>query len=365
MEDLLLLQLVREVSVLADPKRPGKVTQRAWDEARASLGSSISSSSPSSPAIAVSALSSSSASALPSSARSIARSLRRPWREVLEIAHEPPTHWAKTLGARESENASRWLTAEHVAYVLKLAARRWGVEKLTAQQYETERKLMIEKNRRRRPLRLPTADQICLFAQREIYGASGVGVPRFGTWERALALAGLGSARRGRRGTTVQPLPLLDLLDRYCAAYGSEPTPRRLWRFADEQKLPYAMVSGKRAWAEVIAVWRKRREANGLPAPRPVEAPTAGENALVGLRVPSKRKKPGASAWSDPETCLLAITRYLEQIPKGKRANLLDYQAWASQGQRGPSFSALKKHGGWAKMSEIARQRMLEKMRAR
>jgi hypothetical protein len=355
-DDLLLLQLVREVSILADRKRPEKVTQSAWDAARSTLDSAEGSD-PDTCYLPV--------SPIPSSARSIARSLKRPWREVLEIAHEPPTSWAKTLGTSEAENAYHWLTAEHVAYVLKLAARRWGVKKLTAQQYETERKLMIEENRRYlhgRRLRLPTADQISLFTQREIYGVTGVGVPRFGTWERATALAGLGSARRGRRGTTVQPLPLLDLLDRYCAAYGSEPAPRRLWRFANEQKLPHVMVSGKRAWAEAIAVWRKRREANGLPAPRPVEAPTAGENALVGLRVPRKRKKPRPSAWSDPEKCLLAITRYLEQIPKGKHANMLDYQAWASQGQRGPSFSALKKHGGWAKMSEIARQRMLREM---
>jgi hypothetical protein len=357
-EDLLLLQFVREVSILADRKQPGEVTQRAWDEARSTLDSAASEGSdtrdlPVSP--------------LPSSARSIARSLKRPWHEVLEIAHEPPGEWAKALGAGESEYAYHWLRAEHVAYVLKLAARRLGVSKLTRKQYETERKLMIEENRRYlhgRRLRLPTAHQIRLFTQREIYGASGVGVPSAGTWDRALELAGLASARRlpVLRVQPVQPLPLLDLLDRYCAANGSEPTPRRLWAFADEQKLPYAMMSGKRAWAEVIAVWRKRREADGLPAPRPAEAPTAGENALAGMRLPTKPKKSKATAWSDPEKCLRAITLYLEQIPKGKHANVLDYQGWASQGQRGPSIGALKQHGGWSKMSKIARQRMLREL---
>jgi hypothetical protein len=349
---------VREVSILADRKRPEKVSQRAWDEARSTLdseegGDPDTCDLPASP--------------LPSSARSIVRSLGRPWREVLEIAHEPPATWAKTLGESEAENAANWLTSEHVAYVLKLAARRWGVSELTQQQYETERKLMIEEHRRYlhgRGLRLPTAEQIRFFTQRELYGAVGVGVPKAGTWDRALALAGLASARRPSvlRVQPVQPLPLLDLLDRYCTAYGSEPTPRRLWAFADEQKLPYVMMSGKRAWAEVIAVWRRRREADGLSAPQPAEAPTAGESALVGMRLPTKPKKTKATAWSDPEKCLLAITRYLEQVPKSKHANALDYNAWANQGQRGPSVGTLQKHGGWAKMREIAHQRMLAQM---
>jgi hypothetical protein len=80
------------------------------------------------------------------------------------------------------------------------------------------------------------------------------------------------------------------------------------------------------------------------------------------MRLPTKRKKPKATAWSDPEKCLQAITRYLEQIPKGKHANVFDYQGWANQGQRGPSIGALKQHGGWSKMSKIARQRMLREL---
>jgi hypothetical protein len=235
---------------------------------------------------------------------------------------------------------------------------------LTKKQYEVEREKMIAENWRYylhgRRLRLPRAESICLCTQREIYGATGAGVPQVGTWDRALELADLDSARRGRRRTTAQPLPLLDLLERYCAVYGSEPMPRRLWRFANEQKLPYVMMSGKVAWAEVIALWRRRRNAMGLPAPKPPEAPNTGENALVGIRIPKKRKSPRKSAWRDPEKCLRAITRYLEQIPKGKRANVLDYGAWASQRGRGPSLTALRQHGGWLKMRQIAHQRMLD-----
>jgi hypothetical protein len=85
MEDLLLLQLVREVSILADRKRPETVTQCAWGEARSTLDSAEGGD-PDACDLPV--------SPLPSSARSIARSLGRPWREVLEIAHEPPGTWA-------------------------------------------------------------------------------------------------------------------------------------------------------------------------------------------------------------------------------------------------------------------------------
>jgi hypothetical protein len=87
-DDLLLLQFVREVSILADRKRPEKVTQRAWDEAHSTLGSAEGGD-PDTCDLAV--------SPLPSSARSIARSLRRPWREVLEIAQEPPAEWSQNL----------------------------------------------------------------------------------------------------------------------------------------------------------------------------------------------------------------------------------------------------------------------------
>lgn len=346
MEDLLLLQFVRKVSILADPARPSEVSQLAWDAARSEVSGSVS-------------------GAAPSSARSIARSLRRPWREVLELAHEDAKPQGKRLAKRDAKNVQHWLTAEHVAYVLRLAARRLGANKLTRKQYEVEREETIAENWRYymhgRRLRLPTEKQICLFTQREIYGATGAGVPDVGTWDRALELAGLDSARRPSvlRVQLVQPLPLLDLLERYCAVYGSEPMPRRLWRFADEQKLPYVMMGGKLAWAEVIALWKRRRKAKGLPAPKPPQAPNAGENALAGMRLPTKHKKAKATAWSDPEKCLRAITRYLEQIPKGKRANALDYSAWASQRGRGPSIGALTQHGGWLKMRQIAHERML------
>jgi hypothetical protein len=169
-EDRLLLQFVRKVSILAEPARPSEVSQLAWDEARSEVGGSVS-------------------AAAPSSARSISRSLRRPWREVLELAHEDAKPQGKSLGQRDAKNVQRWLTAEHVAYVLRLAARRLGASKLTSKQYEVERKEMIAENWRYylhgRRLRLPTADQICSFTQREIYGATGVDVPKVGTWDRA------------------------------------------------------------------------------------------------------------------------------------------------------------------------------------
>lgn len=127
MDDFLLLELVREVALLADRAHPEAVTQRAWDEARAKLGSSSSSLSPE----------------LPSSARSIARSLKRPWREVLKLAHVDLRDRGRQLGQFDAEDAASWLTSDHVAYVLKLVARRLGRRTLTAAQYEAEREAMI------------------------------------------------------------------------------------------------------------------------------------------------------------------------------------------------------------------------------
>jgi hypothetical protein len=342
----LLLVLVREVSLLADPDRPKEVSQREWDEARSKLSSKL--------------------GAIPA-ARSIARKLRLSWPEVVDLAHQPSTAQNQRLGERDSENAQHWLTAEHAVYMMKLVARGLGKSTLTEGQYDVERGEMIARNRRYymhgRRLRMPTSDQICTLMQREIYGATGAGVPFVGTWERALELAELGSAQRARSKATRQPLPLLDLLDRYHDAHGVEPTPTRLWGFAREHDLPYAMTTGKRAWSGVVAVWRKRREAAGLPAPRPPEPLDAGEIALAHFRVRKKPEKTKNTAWGNREKCLLAIIAYLEELPAGKRATAKDYNAWASkQDTRAPNAITLRKHGGWSKMLEDAHQRMLAEL---
>jgi hypothetical protein len=360
-EDLQLLQLVRVVAALADPDDPQSVSQRVWDAARVQLADE----------------------AGPTSARSIARSLRRPWPEVVELAHLSKPKQNKRLGQKGAARAQEWLTIEHVAYVLKLVARRSNKGTITTARYEVERKKMIEANWRYymhgRRLRMPTAAQIRTFTQREIYGAIGPGVSKAGTWERALEFAGLGSATgigssavdhrpssRGRRDLPAPrelPLPLLDLLDRYYAAHGVEPTPTRLWGFAKENELPYSMTSSKKAWSAVIAVWRRRRSAARLPAPAPPEPTTPGENALAHFRASKKPQKTKTTAWSDPEKCLHAIIAYVEALSAGERATSIGYSAWASQhcGQA-PSLYALKKHGGWSKMIEAAHQRMLAQM---
>lgn len=213
---------------------------------------------------------------------------------------------------------------------------------------------------------LPTASRIRKLTQLEIYGVAGLGVPTVDTWERALELAELGSARRGaaRRGSArgserVQPLPLLELFDRYWAATGREPTPQRLW-----------LSRGRRTCRT------RRPSARGSGA----KSPTSGASA---------EKLPGCLRRSRPSLLLQARMRscgcaYRTSARKGRtRAGAIPrsalkrspatsnssggttfyfscYTAWANQ-QKGnaPSLPALAKHGGWLKLREVAHQRIL------
>jgi hypothetical protein len=339
MEPLLLLAAVREVSLLADPDRPSRVSQRAFDAVSAE--------------IAV-ANPDSQLAKLPS-ARAISRKLNRSWSDVLDLAHAPPKTQAQRFGGRRRG----WLTAEHVAYLLRLAAKRLNVNALTEEQYMTEREAITAMSRMHylhgHRLRLPTVAQITSLMRVELYGSSAPGTYLTGTWERALEIAGLDAPKPS---AAIKPTPVGDLLDRYAEAHDSEPTSHRLWRFAQEQGLPYVIVS-EQSFRRTITYWRKRRRADGHSSLRPPEPPTAGENALAYFRAPRKPKKSRKAVWTDPENCLRAITRYLKQVPAGEHATASGYAAWAKLDGNAPSPTALRKHGGWTKMREIAQKRML------
>jgi hypothetical protein len=293
-----------------------------------------------------------------------------PWREALRVAHEDPTPQSRQLGANEAEENRDWLTTEHVAYVLRVVALRLDADSLTEEQYEAERENLLAEAEARHlhehRLRLPKAAQIRISIRTELYGTRNVGTPQVGTWNRALELAGLKPPRPPQgEDVPTQPLLPLDLLDRYYDAHGAEPTPGRLWRFAGENELPYAVIRGKEVWSRVIQKWRKEREARGLPAPKPPKPVTEGENSLTMLRVGGVKDRGRRGSWNDQDKCLKIIIKYLEQLPPGSRATFNGYKTWAKQQSfRTPYLSALDKHGGWSKMRDLAHQQMLKQLKA-
>jgi hypothetical protein len=333
-----LLQEVREVSRLADPINPSTITQRAFDAARKE---------------------SDTYAHLPL-ARDIARQLRWSWAKVLEVAHLSSTTQAKRLSARDKENQD-WLTPEYIAYVLKLVAHRLDAKTVTETQYAAERKRILAENHKRylhgRQLRLPTAAQIKTLVQVELYGTSSAGTPGIGAWGRALELAKL--ELKGRRNRPKLRLPLTALIENYFEKHGKQPTPRELWKFARENKLPHRISKSPNVWDEAIRRWQKKREAQGLPPVAALPPEPQKTEALSFLRVRDTRRY-RRNEWRSQEKILNILIRYIEQIPANEHATSTSYDSWAeSQADLTPTVRAFNQHGGWATTLELAYKQML------
>jgi hypothetical protein len=314
-----MLQGVREVSLLADAAEPTKAAQRAFDAARED---------------------SARFSDLPP-ARSIARQLQMPWLDVLSIAHEPPSKHAHRLGRALTRPEQKWLTDEHIAYVLRLVARSLGTDSVSPSEYRREREAMLAGDRSRylhgRRLRLPTDDQIRI----------AVG----GDWNRALALAGL-SARAPHSGGGVLTL---DLLERCYAAHGAQPSAEELRRFARANRIPY-QPDRTRSWNECVAAWKEERQARGLDAPAglPPRGQRPDYSRNVGAARAGERRR---RDWSHIEDCVEIVMIYLTEL-RNVRSSKRGYQDWAADRADAPGYSAFDAHGGWGRVRAMALARL-------
>jgi hypothetical protein len=305
-DQLLLLAGVREVAALADPDDPERISQRRFDAARAT----------------------SSTRELPT-ARSISRQLRLPWRQVVAIAHEPPETHAHRLGRARTRPEQDWLTEEHIAYVLRLVARKLDAESVSPGQYRREREVMLAVDRRRaRRLRLPTDDQI----------RAAVG----GEWDAALTAAGL-SARTAHVGVGISTV---ELLERCYDAHGAQPSAEELRRFARANRIPY-QPDRSRTWNECVEAWKQSRRERGLAVPDGLpprsQRPDYARN--VGAARAGERRR---RDWSHREDCVEVVILYLAELEPGARSTKRGYQDWASGRADAPSYSAFDAHGGWA-----------------
>jgi tRNA nucleotidyltransferase/poly(A) polymerase len=147
-DPLVLLRDVREVAALANSNEPEAVTQCKRSTAHGALPP----------------------------ARGITERLKLSWTEVLAIAHAPAEEWSKLLGAKDkSLRAIDWLTDEHVAAILGLAAARLGEDTVSVTEYDLERRKLVTADRARW---LPTPRHI---------------VRKTGSWDEPLRVAGLKS----------------------------------------------------------------------------------------------------------------------------------------------------------------------------
>ncbi len=323
MEPLVLLQRVHEVSLCADPSAPTQVSQRAFDAARA--GSAF----PGLPA-----------------ARNIARLLGVTWGEALSVAHEPEGIRAHRLSLkqRQREAPLGWLHDDYVAFALRAVALRLETRTLSISEYRVERERMLAADRARwlhgRQLRLPGDEQV---------------ITHVGSWAAALRLAGLGAAPASKGDQPVVP-PLVEVIERFHASYGTRPTFLALEAFAAGNGIPLPLKKGP-TLNEALAEWQEGRAAQGLPPaaePPPVrERPdyrrNVGAARLGEYRLPARRSL---------EDCIESMQRYLEGLPATARSTQRSYRDWARRQPGAPGAATIGRHGGFELVRGLAQERM-------
>jgi hypothetical protein len=326
LEPHLLLAAVREVSKLANPATPAEASQRAFDNARPR---------------------SSRFHDLPA-ARNIAATLKLPWREVLEVAHEPDDRHNHLLSVRTYNARRPWLTHEYIGFVLKFAAQRLELRSVSPSQYRVERERMLRADRagwlHGRQLRLPNTDQIDAAA---------------GGWDTALALAGLaaraGLAQRSNGQPRTPAATPLELLERFYAIHGTQPSAAGLRVFAQANGIPYSQNRARR-WNESVADWKAKRRARGLRVPD--GPPPRGEHPDytrdVGAALPGEQPR---SKW-DVEDCIAHVVMYLEQLRPGQRSTARGYTDWVKGRNGCPACSTFDQYGGWASVRRLALERL-------
>jgi hypothetical protein len=329
---------VREAARLGAPENPAAVSQRAFDAAR---------------------YQSTRFADLPL-ARDIARQLRMPWAEVLEIAHSPVNGHSLRLGRAHTESAQDWLTPEYIAYVLKLVAHRLGSSSVSPGQYRVERERMLALNRSRymhgRQLRLPTDNQIRIALRAASVAEPHRDTPTAGAWDAALVLAGL--EPEPRRERAVIATGTVEMLERCYEAHGAEPAKKELEAFAKSNGIPYSR-DRKQLWAVSVAAWKESRQSRGLPIPAgpPPLSERSDYARDLGAAYPGERRH--LNDWSGIEDCVEHVRAYLEQLPAGVRSTKKSYNDWALARPGRPAYSAFDQHGGWGRLRELAQARML------
>lgn len=332
MEQLILIQGVRHVSEIASSLDPRRVSQRAFDKARPR----------------------SDFPDLPS-ARNIVRSLKLGWTDVLALAHEPEGGLAQRLGRKQMHAIEDYLSADHVAYVLRLVALRLGTRSLSLSDYSTERAAMLRRDRARwlhgGQLILPNEDQV---------------ITVMGSWEQALASAGLSAPRaeRRRRSTKIQRVPTIpDLLERFHYHYRVQPSLEELRTFARANGIPFPGMRGI-LFNDALAEWKEQRAAQGLPAPAAPPPPSqrADYTRDVGAARPGETRRENIHPL---EACVEWMRRYLEGLPASTHSTRRSYRDWARQhGAPGPTLLDTK-HGGFSRVRRLAQERIRTERLAR
>jgi hypothetical protein len=368
MDPRLLLPAMREVSLLVDPERPTKITQRAFDDTRTQ----------------------SVVPNLPRAKRIVEqlnakRDKRLTWARALQLAHKPEREQIKTTSTQNT-NARTWLTEDQIIYALRYVAIRLDTKGFTRAAYENELEKMRSESIPVDDWRLPSGQQIVRalarkLRQREHALAVGLRVrqppkkkssmtvkaapPTKGkrqeisqenAWKAALEMAGLQQVERAYLPSP--SVSTIELLERCFAKHKTQLTRDEAREFARANNIPYSFERQKLGWGESVIAWKKRLEARRIVPPKgpPPRAQRPDYTRNVGAGRPVKTRRVG---WTDLDACLADVRPYLEQLPAGEHSTRGGFQRWLeAQGRTPPSRDAFKKHGGWNHVRRRAYERI-------
>jgi hypothetical protein len=235
-----LLDIVRAVSLRADPQVPTTVSGRVWDAHRAPAGH------PDAPR-----------------AFSIAQRLGVPWRDVLRVAHEPADNRWRLLANFQADKGRKGVTLAGVFMALRQAAHRLGQPSVNRSDYTRARELILASSRRTRHAAIAERAMPQLTQIEELLRRNKL------TWEQAVRQAGLAAPPRvEHRG-----LPLEDAVRAFIDDTGTLPRhfeQLRKWSAAKGLAIQWTRAPGKSAQAAIAAVVAQRRAA-GLPDLQPAD----------------------------------------------------------------------------------------------
>lgn len=222
-----LFAAVAAIARAEQPEDPTKITQARFNDARASHGYKDL-----------------------SRADRIAKRLKRPWGEVLEISLKGGFADQST-GAREAVRIREKLTPAEVRHYLQMIARNLGTEALPIHAYDEERERLVEKDNRRHVHRQETAGLI---------PTSQTIVQIYGSWDKALSIAELRNEKRNLRPNYPAELALADFMD----DHGFIPTLGMLRQYQKKRGLKTAWPRGR------YTEWRDEQLKTGPACKHPV-----------------------------------------------------------------------------------------------
>jgi hypothetical protein len=306
-----LVDVAHAVARQANSTAPEQVTQKQWDAARAKAGY------PGAP-----------------SARQVAVRLKLSWAEVLALALGGGDV-DKALGRRFGEDEDPYLDGDDVRTALRTVALRLNKSRLTAAQYVAERERILARRSPGSEFYLPNRNQVERIA---------------GSWDEALAIAGLGPKPRQAQRSG---LAIVDALELVLEAHGCLPTRPELDRFVSANGL--ALARRDKPWAHYLAELRRRRSEWGRWTPASPPALELRPDYTTPVRLPADLPKRQKRGWAREE-CIAALVSLLNELPAKTRLTMRIYQTSANGRRDLPGLHALQRHAPFSEMVAEARK---------